>query len=60
MSCKPLHDVAGSAATFPSIDLLVLSEETIKGGDYLNTMRKANGLNELHSAAISMITMPNG
>jgi phosphopantetheine adenylyltransferase len=60
VSCEPLHDVAGSAATCPSIDLLVLSEETIKGGDYVNEMRKANGLNVLHYAAINLVTMPNG
>lgn len=59
VSVEPLDGISGPAGILPDIDLLLLSEETIKGGEYVNRERKGRGLNELHFAAIPLI-LKNG
>jgi cytidyltransferase-like protein len=60
VSVKSIDDVAGPAATVPRIDLLVLSEETKKGGEIVNQMRVEGGLPPARWAVIGTITLPSG
>jgi pantetheine-phosphate adenylyltransferase len=57
---EPLDDVAGPAGVLPKIDLLILSEETVKGGEMVNEIRAARGLQPVHYAAIPTITRSGG
>ena len=43
---EPITDVFGGTDTLDPLDALVVSEETIKGGDIVNKARRENGLNE--------------
>lgn len=55
-----IDDVAGPTGYLPNIDLLVLSQETIKGGDMVNEIRQKRGLEPLVYAAIPLITLMSG
>jgi phosphopantetheine adenylyltransferase/dephospho-CoA kinase len=56
ITCVPLNDVAGPAGVLPRIDLLLLTEETVAGGDKVNAIRKSRGLEEVHYAPLRLIT----
>ena len=51
-----LTDTAGPSGTDDDLQLLVLSQETIKGGPYVNEVRKTNNLPELDVHVIDMIS----
>ncbi|KAK8889730.1 hypothetical protein M9Y10_034484 [Tritrichomonas musculus] len=55
-----IDDVAGPTGYLPNIDLLVLSQETIKGGDMVNEIRKQKGLQPIAYAPIPLITLMTG
>jgi pantetheine-phosphate adenylyltransferase len=57
---EPLDDRVGPAGVLPRIDLLVLSEETIQGGEAVNATRAARNLPVVHYAAIPTITLLSG
>lgn len=42
-----LQDGVGKAGTDPQISALIVTGETLKGGQYVNEIRKKNGLNEI-------------
>lgn len=42
-----ITDPVGPAGIDPELECIVLSKETIKGGDYVNDTRRKNGLNTL-------------
>lgn len=43
----PIQDPFGPTATDPDLDLIVVSSETMKGGEKVNEIRKAKNMNEL-------------
>ncbi|OHT03660.1 Cytidylyltransferase family protein [Tritrichomonas foetus] len=55
-----IDDVAGPTGYLPDIDLLVLSQETIKGGDAVNQIREGKGLKPLHYVAVPLVKMVTG
>jgi phosphopantetheine adenylyltransferase len=57
ITCQPLDDVAGPAGVLPKIGLLLLTEETVAGGDQVNVIRKSRGLEEVHCAQLGLITI---
>lgn len=51
----PITDPIGPAGTDPNYGCLIVSEETIKGGLYVNSVREQNGLNKLDIHAIDLV-----
>lgn len=51
----PIHDVCGPTGYIEEIDSLVVSRETIKGGDFVNKTRKDKGFRELKIHVINVI-----
>ena len=60
VTTEALDDVAGPAGILPDLDLLLLSQETIKGGDMVNALRRDRGLREVPYTAIPLIKMSSG
>ena len=52
---QPITDPAGPAATYPKIDVLVLSQETMNGGNYVNNIREKNGLPKTRFYVIPLV-----
>ncbi|CAH1178912.1 unnamed protein product [Phaedon cochleariae] len=55
----PINDPFGPAITDPSMEMIVVSQETIRGGEKINAIRQENGLNELKIVAIELVDEPN-
>jgi predicted metal-dependent HD superfamily phosphohydrolase/phosphopantetheine adenylyltransferase len=51
----PLEDPAGPSATYAHMHALILSEETIKGGPYVNKLRAANKLAPLAPVVVRCV-----
>ncbi|CAH1954558.1 unnamed protein product [Acanthoscelides obtectus] len=54
-----IHDPFGPAVVDDTMQLLVISQETIQGGMKINEIRKANDLPELHLLPLQLIDEPN-
>ena len=54
-----IEEPAGPSGTDDDLQLLVISQETIKGGQYVNDIRKANDLHPLEIYAIDMLDGDN-
>ncbi|KAF6009682.1 hypothetical protein HII12_003228 [Brettanomyces bruxellensis] len=50
-----INDVCGPTASEPDIDALVVSQETISGGKYVNNVRKQKGFKELEIVEVQVI-----
>ncbi|CCK72390.1 putative pantetheine-phosphate adenylyltransferase KNAG_0K00220 [Huiozyma naganishii CBS 8797] len=50
-----LKDVCGPTGTVPEIKALVVSRETLKGGDYVNKTRREKGMHELDISVVNVI-----
>lgn len=57
---QPITDPAGPAATYPKIDVLVLSQETMNGGVYVNNIREKNGLPKTEFFVIPLVNDERG
>lgn len=57
---EKMDDIAGPAGKVADIDLLVISEETIRGGEIVNQVRVENGLKKLDIVVIPLILSPMG
>ncbi|KAI8331456.1 hypothetical protein BD560DRAFT_415709 [Blakeslea trispora] len=55
----PITDPFGPTATDPTIDALVVSKETLKGGDLVNNEREMRGLPPLELRIIDVISSDN-
>lgn len=51
----PLHDVCGPTGTVPEIECLVVSRETVKGGDTVNKTRAERGLSQLDIVVVNVL-----
>ncbi|ESO00545.1 hypothetical protein HELRODRAFT_82715 [Helobdella robusta] len=51
----PITDMFGPSTTDPTIDCLVVSEETTKGGDMVNDERVKKGLSKLHIEVVQLV-----
>lgn len=51
----PLHDVCGPTGTVPEIECLIVSRETVKGGDFVNKTRAERGMNQLDIVAVNVL-----
>lgn len=51
----PITDPIGPAGTDPNYECLIVSEETVKGGLFVNNVRVQNGLNKLDIHAIDLV-----
>ncbi|CAL9729500.1 phosphopantetheine adenylyltransferase [Monosporozyma unispora] len=51
----PLHDVCGPTGTVPEIECLIVSRETVKGGDFVNKTRKERGLSQLDIVVVNVL-----
>ncbi|KAL5006772.1 hypothetical protein ScPMuIL_015578 [Solemya velum] len=52
----PIHDVNGPTDYDPDLQCLVLSQETIKGGPMINSLRKDKGLSVLAEYVVDLIS----
>uniref|UniRef100_A0AC34QRC9 Cytidyltransferase-like domain-containing protein n=1 Tax=Panagrolaimus sp. JU765 TaxID=591449 RepID=A0AC34QRC9_9BILA len=52
---QEITDPFGPAIVLEDLDCLVVSEETVKGGDACNVKRKERGLNEMHIHKIPLV-----
>lgn len=52
----PINDIYGPTATVPSINAIVVSEESLQGGRAVNEKRRENGLNPLYIYVIDVIS----
>lgn len=55
LNIVPISDPFGPAITDETIDAIVLSEETISGGNKINEIRKSKGYNELQMSVIHLV-----
>ena len=55
-----LDDVAGPAGTIDSIDLLVVSQESIKGGEMVAQIREERHLKPIECAVVPLVTRMTG
>ncbi|GAB0097011.1 bifunctional phosphopantetheine adenylyltransferase - Dephospho-CoA kinase [Sergentomyia squamirostris] len=53
----PIPDPFGPTATDPDIDLIVVSQETLRGGEKVNEVRQKNNLNILEIFCIKMLEL---
>ena len=60
ITIEALDGMTGPAGIVPDIDLLLLSLETVKGGDIVNKERRERGLREVPFIPIPLITMKDG
>lgn len=51
----PIYDIYGPTKSDPNMDLLVVSEETVKGGDKVNQLRQTNGLKKLDLHVVKIV-----
>lgn len=51
----PIQDPFGPTRTDPQMDLIIVSAETLRGGEKVNEIRKNGGLNPLDIHCIQMI-----
>ncbi|CAL9734789.1 phosphopantetheine adenylyltransferase [Monosporozyma servazzii] len=51
----PLHDVCGPTGTVPEIECLIVSRETVKGGDIVNKTRAERGLSKLDIVVVNVL-----
>lgn len=51
----PIQDPFGPTATDPDLDLIVVSSETVKGGEKVNEIRRGKNFNELEIHSIPLI-----
>lgn len=51
----PLHDVCGPTGTVPEIECLIVSRETVKGGEIVNKTRMERGFNELEIVVVNIL-----
>ncbi|KAK5779058.1 hypothetical protein RI543_002942 [Arxiozyma heterogenica] len=51
----PLHDVCGPTGTVPEIECLIVSRETVKGGEIVNRTRRERGFNELKIIVVNVL-----
>lgn len=51
----PIQDPFGPTATDPDLDLIVVSSETMKGGEKVNEIRRGKNFNELEIHSIPLI-----
>lgn len=57
LNCEviPIQDPFGPTATDPNMDLIVVSTETMKGGEKVNEIRRKNQLNQLELYCIPLV-----
>lgn len=55
----PIQDPFGPTATDPDLDLIVVSLETIKGGEKVNEIRRSKGFKELEIYSIPLVEIKN-
>ena len=60
ITIEALDDMTGPAGIVPDVDPLLLSLETVKGGDIVNKERRGRGLREVPFIPIPLITMKDG
>uniref|UniRef100_A0A1L8DZI0 Bifunctional coenzyme A synthase n=1 Tax=Nyssomyia neivai TaxID=330878 RepID=A0A1L8DZI0_9DIPT len=53
----PIADPFGPTATDPDMDLIVVSQETLRGGEKVNELRQKNNLNTLDIYCIKMLEL---
>lgn len=51
----PIKDVCGPTGTVPDIECLVVSRETISGGEFVNKTRLAKGLSKLDISVVNVL-----
>ncbi|CCF57641.1 hypothetical protein KAFR_0C06450 [Kazachstania africana CBS 2517] len=51
----PLRDICGPTGTVPEIEALVVSRETIQGGELVNKTRKEKGMKELEIHIVNVL-----
>lgn len=51
----PIKDVCGPTGTVPEIECLVVSRETISGGEFVNKTRVAKGLSKLDISVVNVL-----
>lgn len=51
----PLKDVCGPTGTVPEIECLVVSRETVKGGEIVNRTRKERGMSQLELYVVNVL-----
>ncbi|SMN22403.1 similar to Saccharomyces cerevisiae YGR277C CAB4 Probable pantetheine-phosphate adenylyltransferase (PPAT) [Maudiozyma saulgeensis] len=51
----PLKDVCGPTGTVPEIECLVVSRETVKGGEIVNKTRKERGMSQLDLYIVNVL-----
>ena len=51
----PLQDPAGPTKTDPNIECLVVSEETLNGGNAVNKLREEAGLSKMDLFSIQLV-----
>lgn len=51
----PIKDVCGPTGTVPEIECLVVSRETIAGGEFVNKTRLAKGLSKLDISVVNVL-----
>lgn len=51
----PLKDVCGPTGTVPEIECLVVSRETVKGGEQVNQTRKERGMSQLEVYTVNVL-----
>jgi pantetheine-phosphate adenylyltransferase len=56
----PLNDTAGPKALDPRLEALIISEETIAGGDFVNNLRKENSAPALEIIVTPLLTDNHG
>lgn len=56
----PIADPFGPTKSDPKMDMIVVSEETKRGGEKVNELRKQNGLNELDVYCIELVEIESG
>lgn len=55
----PINDMYGPTKSDPSFEMIVVSEETKRGGDKVNEMRVKNNLNKLDIHIVKLISDEN-
>lgn len=53
----PISDPFGPTKSDPELDMIVVSAETKRGGEKVNELRAANGLNELDIHCIELVEL---
>lgn len=51
----PIQDPFGPTATDPDLDLIIVSSETMKGGEKVNEIRRGNNMKELEIYSIPLV-----